>query len=366
MDWIEFSDFIGIAIVIYVAVLTRENLYLEKSAKTGILVSGVSLAILYIFDFSWYVIYSKCPASKATDFALNFVTCMVYLMLPCAIGVFYIIFIKKRRMIRYYIGLIFLTVLWLGDIVNIFYPLFFYHKNSEMIFLPLGFSMHLLCFCAFVILVWDIIVSRAFDYEDTFLAAFVVIVMIIGLLASWINYDLKTLWVALGLSYLLMYLAISAIYNKIDNITRLPNRNAFDKETSRLKDNYSTILMIDLNGLKNFNDTMGHTTGDHYIYATARTLADAFEGCGSLYRVGGDEFCLVSKKSKEVLSLIAERILMEGKCDEKYGDFVMDFAYGIGEREPKDSVTDVYNKADHLMYEKKIRMKTREGDYPAR
>ena len=49
--------------------------------------------------------------------------------------------------------------------------------------------------------------SRFFDYEDLFLATFVALAMLIGFFASWINYDLKTLWVSLGISYLLMYLA---------------------------------------------------------------------------------------------------------------------------------------------------------------
>ena len=52
--------------------------------------------------------------------------------------------------------------------------------------------------------------------------------------------------------------------------------------------------MIDINGLKQYNDTMGHQVGDKYIYATAKTIADAFYGHGKLYRVGGDEFCLIS------------------------------------------------------------------------
>jgi hypothetical protein len=47
--------------------------------------------------------------------------------------------------------------------------------------------------------------EESFDYEDSFLISFVGITMLLGLLASWLNYDVKTLWVALGISYLLLY-----------------------------------------------------------------------------------------------------------------------------------------------------------------
>ena len=244
-------------------------------------------------------------------------------------------------------------VLAIADIVNIFKPIIFYHKDSIMYFESFGLCMHILCFVAFVIVLGDMIRVTTFDYEDMFLAAFVGVTMFIGLLASWINYDLKTLWISLGISYLLMYLAVSELYNKKDVITELPNRNAYEKAMVHIKDNYNTLLMIDMNGLKQYNDTMGHQTGDQYIYATARTLSDAFGDYGRLYRVGGDEFCLVSKHSPKELTNIVESLLLNGKCNEKYGDFTLDFAYGIGERLMGDSPYAVYQKADKLMYENK-------------
>ncbi len=353
MEWFEFSDIIGLAIVFYVSVLALNNYHLRKDIKSGILFSGICLAILYVFDFSWYVIYYKVPVSAQTDFVLNLVTCIVYLMIPVGLSSFFFIYAFKTRKLRRFIGLATIMVLAIADIVNIFKPIIFYHKDSIMYFEPFGLCMHILCFVAFVIVLGDMIRVTTFDYEDMFLAAFVGVTMFIGLLASWINYDMKTLWISLGISYLLMYLAMSELYNKKDVITELPNRNAYEKAMVHIKDNYNTLLMIDMNGLKQYNDTMGHQTGDQYIYATARTLSDAFADYGRFYRVGGDEFCLVSKHSPKELTNIVESLLLNGKCNEKYGDFTLDFAYGIGERLMGDSPYAVYQKADKLMYENK-------------
>ncbi len=353
MEWIEFSDIIGIAIVIYVSVLAHNNHHLMKDVKNGFLFSGLALFVLYCFDMSWYFMYYKCAPSPHTDYMLNFVTCIVYLMLPMALSSFSTLYTHMKRRPRHYIGLVSIILTAVVDVVNIFYPLLFYHKDSVMYFLPLGFVMHLMCYVAFIILLLDMISEEYIDYEDTFLVTFVGITMLIGLLASWINYDVKTLWVALGLSYLLMYLAISELYNKKDAITGLPNRNAFEKMSTYIKNDYNTILMADMNGLKKFNDTKGHATGDKYIYATANTMADAFEGHGKLYRVGGDEFCLVSKDNKEELENITEQMLKSGTCKEEYGDFPISFAYGIGTRDEGESISEVYAKADQLMYENK-------------
>ncbi len=353
MEWIEFSDIIGMVMVIYVSVMAHNNHHMIKYVKRGFLFSGLALFILYCFDMSWYVMYYKCPLSSSTDFWLNFVTCMVYLMMPLALISFSAFYTHVKRRPRHYVGLVSIILLAVADIANIFTPLLFYHKNSEMHFLPLGTVMHLLCFIAFIILLLDMIGEESFDYEDSFLISFVGITMLLGLLASWLNYDVKTLWVALGISYLLLYLAIAERYNKKDSITGLPNRNAYDKAAAHIKANYNSILVIDMNNLKKYNDTMGHAAGDKYIFATARTISDAFADCGKFYRIGGDEFCLVSKCSKEELERIAEQILKAGFCKKEYGDFPISFAYGIGTRSEGDTISDVFMKADQLMYENK-------------
>ncbi len=353
MEWFEFSDIIGLAIVVYVSILTLNNHHLDQNAKRGILFSGICLAILYVFDLLWYVVYYKCPVSPQTDFYLNLITSIVYMMMPVGLSTFFIIYAFKTRKLRHFIGLITIVILAIAYVVNIFKPILFYHKDSIMYFKPLALYMHILCFVAFVIVLVDMIRITTLDYEDIFLAAFVGVTMFLGLLASWINYDVKTLWISMGISYLLMYLAVSELYNKKDVITGLPNRNAYEKAMLHIKNNYNAILMIDVNGLKRYNDSMGHQTGDLYLYSTARTLADAFNGYGKLYRVGGDEFCLVSKHTPKELTNIVDSLLLKGKSNEKYGDFPLDFAYGIGERMAGDSAYAVYQKADKLMYENK-------------
>ena len=58
------------------------------------------------------------------------------------------------------------------------------------------------------------------------------------------------------------------------------------------------VISIDLNGLKNTNDTKGHHAGDVLISETARVLGEcAGEGC--VFRTGGDEFIVVTDDLEE-------------------------------------------------------------------
>lgn len=82
--------------------------------------------------------------------------------------------------------------------------------------------------------------------------------------------------------------------NTHDMLTETLNRYALQKKTSALqKTNISTgIIFIDLNGLKETNDNLGHKEGDRLIKKSAAFLTKCF-GDSSVYRTGGDEFIVL-------------------------------------------------------------------------
>ena len=79
-----------------------------------------------------------------------------------------------------------------------------------------------------------------------------------------------------------------------DQLTGLPNRASF---LTDLSEQFATrsptsLAMIDLDGFKDVNDTLGHSIGDALLEGVARRLQDAANG-GRIYRLGGDEFVLL-------------------------------------------------------------------------
>ena len=87
-----------------------------------------------------------------------------------------------------------------------------------------------------------------------------------------------------------------------DQMSELLNRTAYEEKISDLKtnmekireENMIIIFMADLNFLKYLNDNFGHNTGDEAIKNVALIIKESFSDKENCYRIGGDEFCVIS------------------------------------------------------------------------
>lgn len=102
-----------------------------------------------------------------------------------------------------------------------------------------------------------------------------------------------------------------------DELTGLPNRKQFEDKlrdavaaTDRLS-HKCALLMIDLDGFKSINDTLGHPIGDGLLRAAANRLKDSVRGDDLLARLSGDEFAILVPMIEDTTSLkpFADRIL---------------------------------------------------------
>jgi diguanylate cyclase (GGDEF)-like protein len=78
-----------------------------------------------------------------------------------------------------------------------------------------------------------------------------------------------------------------------DPLTGLGNRRKLGAQLKSAcgADAQSLLLLFDLDGFKDYNDTFGHLAGDQLLSRVAAKLRRAVDGHGSAYRLGGDEFC---------------------------------------------------------------------------
>ena len=88
----------------------------------------------------------------------------------------------------------------------------------------------------------------------------------------------------------------------IDPLTNLGNRNGFDRHVEQLwrKGDPFTCAYIDIDHLKHCNDRFGHAEGNRYILSICRTLSETMEHDEMLFRIGGDEFVLISLSANEI------------------------------------------------------------------
>jgi diguanylate cyclase (GGDEF)-like protein/PAS domain S-box-containing protein len=81
-----------------------------------------------------------------------------------------------------------------------------------------------------------------------------------------------------------------------DQLTSLPNRLTLQKELGRLlsgKGTSTAIALFDLDGFKDVNDTLGHSTGDQLLIEVGHRLSEIAGKRGQVCRLGGDEFVVI-------------------------------------------------------------------------
>ena len=147
-----------------------------------------------------------------------------------------------------------------------------------------------------------------------------------------------------------------ARYANHDEMTGLRNRRSYDTKLKALAMNLPeqiSVVILDINGLKNVNDTLGHEAGDELIVAAAKCIASAFWGIESIYRTGGDEFCVISEESSdETLRRIEE---MKKLMSNYKGEIITDvsISYGYATNQDMKDIKSIVIQADKNMYEYK-------------
>nr|GID84799.1 hypothetical protein Ade03nite_37230 [Actinoplanes derwentensis] len=107
-----------------------------------------------------------------------------------------------------------------------------------------------------------------------------------------------------------------------DPLTGLPNRDLFHRELSRsLAAAPVAMMVIDLDGFKAVNDTLGHQAGDLLLIETGRRLSTTVADHGLVSRLGGDEFAVLlphatlpeaAELAGELVAVLRHEFLLNG------------------------------------------------------
>lgn len=144
----------------------------------------------------------------------------------------------------------------------------------------------------------------------------------------------------------------------IDPLTGVFSRFAYN-DVMESYDNQApedfVAFLIDINGLKVVNDTLGHEAGDELICGAADCIMKAVGNKGRTFRIGGDEFVVFGTMKKEQ----AEETLMEmdriitSWSGEKVKSLSVSAGYALASEFTGYSIEDLTKEADKAMYEQK-------------
>lgn len=137
----------------------------------------------------------------------------------------------------------------------------------------------------------------------------------------------------------------------VDSLTYAQNRNHFNEyiEQNRNKELHSLgVIYMDLNGLKEINDKMGHIAGDTLIISASYALQEIF--LDNSYRVGGDEFVVIEQDVSELLFFDQYAKLLK-----RMKELEISVATGCVWKETCPNLSETLQEADQKMYEDKKR-----------
>ncbi len=149
-----------------------------------------------------------------------------------------------------------------------------------------------------------------------------------------------------------------------DALTALPNRRSFNAALQSLLDGAATsqaefvLILIDLDGFKRVNDTVGHDAGDALLVIAAGRLRAALREGDQVARLGGDEFAILLSpiRDDDMVSAVCERVVtgMTAPMDIKGEAVKIGASVGVA-FSPRHgrSAEELYKRADQALYDAK-------------
>lgn len=146
-----------------------------------------------------------------------------------------------------------------------------------------------------------------------------------------------------------------------DPLTALPNRRSFDREMeaaiAAARPGTLSLLALDIDHFKRFNDTHGHQTGDHVLKLVARSMASTVGKNGFPARLGGEEFAVLLRDTdmraareiaEAVRIAVGTKTLRNRRTAETLGNITL--SVGVATYKPGEPVSGFIERADEALY----------------
>jgi diguanylate cyclase (GGDEF)-like protein/PAS domain S-box-containing protein len=156
----------------------------------------------------------------------------------------------------------------------------------------------------------------------------------------------------------------------VDDLTRLYNSRHFyfqlknELDRSNRYEQPLTLLLLDLDNFKAFNDAYGHVEGDQVLWRLGQVVKRCLRQTDSAYRYGGEEFTIIlPMTTSEEGTVTAERIRAEFKKEnfspDPGKDVNMTVSIGLAQYKPQEEMKAFVHRVDQLMYQGKKNGKDR-------
>ena len=193
-------------------------------------------------------------------------------------------------------------ILTIIDVISIFTGIVFsLDENGQLHRGPLGYLPYIMVGFYCTLLVYILIKRSNKRYSDIFPILFLCFSFVSGLLLPFAlgkEYS-KIFCITIVIAVFIYYVFSILQLTEKDSLTGLLNRQAFYASIENEEKTINALVSIDMNGLKKINDTQGHAAGDKALETIAICFLKAATAKQTVYRIGGDEFVILCRRSSE-------------------------------------------------------------------
>jgi diguanylate cyclase len=144
-----------------------------------------------------------------------------------------------------------------------------------------------------------------------------------------------------------------------DGLTGLTNRKSFDERIRQITEQNTpfTLLFLDIDHFKPFNDNFGHQVGDQVLRLVAKTLIDGVKGRDTAARYGGEEFAIILPETtieggrmvaENLRKAIAQKEVVNRTTGQHLGRITI--SAGVAQHVPGEDAADLIDRADAALY----------------
>ncbi len=372
--YVEISA-IGIILLSIILITQRQTKAVSAAQRSFNLLIYVLMVMLVVDACCWLIDGRQFRFARQLNYMLETIYYALHIFLPFS----WVLYVEGTlstdlRAARWRTNLasIPLILLLVALAVNLKYPFVFRIDAQNVYHRDFGFYIYGFLTYAYLIYgsIRSLIKAKGAAWVDDrrrcYTMAFFAVLPSLGGFIQLFFYGISLNWILASVSALLVYIDAQNRQISTDPLTSLNNRRELSKfllreigDRDSAKGGTLSLVMMDVDGFKQINDTYGHFYGDGVLISVSEILklscknTDAF-----LARYGGDEFCIVLPVNSEV---DAEEIIVRVEAN------VAEWNRTHGEREPiglsigfavwdprlDESYETLLSRADARMYEVK-------------